>query len=59
MALEEEKARQVEADFAKEVWNHAGRKVSESVVSFLGASVVGNGWRVEKEPVEIWQCGRC
>ena len=38
MAEEDEKQRKVEEEFAAEVWNHAGRKVSESVVGFLGAS---------------------
>ena len=37
MAEEDEKQRKVEEEFAAEVWNHAGRKVSESVVGFLGA----------------------
>lgn len=36
MAEEDEKQRKVEEEFAAEVWNHAGRKVSESVVGFLG-----------------------
>ena len=29
----------VEEEFAAEVWHHAGRKVTESVVGFLGFSV--------------------
>jgi len=36
MAELDEKERQVEEEFAAEVWNHAGRKVTESVVGFLG-----------------------
>ena len=40
MAEEDEKQRKVEEEFAAEVWNHAGRKVSESVVGFLGASAM-------------------
>ena len=36
MATVEGKASQWEADSAKEVWDNAGRKVMEPVVSFLG-----------------------
>eukprot|EP00435_Cladocopium_sp_Y103_P071113 s958_g36.t1 len=36
MAEEDENQRKMEEEFAAEVWNHAGRKISESVVGFLG-----------------------